>query len=203
MTKTDARDLLVTLDVTRPIWDRFFIVAPLVVVGSQESDGAYNLAPKHMAMPMGWQNYFGFVCSPRHTTYHNIRRTREFTVSYLRPSQTLLATLAAAPRCEDQSKPSLLVLPTLPARQVNGVLVRDSYVGLECVLHSIVDGFGVNSLIIGTIVAASASEDALRGDDRDENEQLYEHPLLAYLQPGRMAEIRATTAFPFPKDFSR
>ncbi|MFO0903178.1 MAG: flavin reductase [Pirellulales bacterium] len=203
MSTSAARPLNVTLDVAHPIWDRFFTVAPLVVVGSQESDGRYNLAPKHMAMPVGWQNYFGFVCSPRHTTYHNIQRTREFTVSYLRPSQSLLATLAAAPRCEDHSKPSLLVLPTLPARQVNGVLVQDAYVGLECTLHSIVDGFGANSLIIGTIVAARASEDALRADDRDENEQLYEHPLLAYLHPGRMAEVRGTNAFPFPKDFAR
>lgn len=203
MKQSETRNLRVALDVARPIWDRFFTVAPLVVVGSQESDGSYNLAPKHMAMPIGWQNYFGFVCSPRHTTYHNIRRTSEFTVSYLRPTQTLLATLAAAPRCEDHAKPGVLALPTLPASKVSGVLVHDSYVGLECILHSIVDGFGDNSLILGTVVAAVASEDALRGDDRDESEQLYEQPLLAYLHPGRMAEIRVTTAFPFPKDFSR
>jgi len=70
-------------------------------------------------------------------------------------------------------------------------------------LQSIVDGFGANSLIIGTIVAAAASEDALRGDDRDESDQIFQSPLLAYLNPGRFAEIRQTTAFPFPKDFSR
>lgn len=193
----------VELDVSRPIWDRFFTVAPLVLVGSREVDGRYNFAPKHMALPLGWQNYYAFVCSPRHTTYHNIRRMGEFTVSFPRPSQALLASLAAAPRCEDQSKPSLLVVPTCAARQVDGCLVRDAYVALECRLHRILDEFGANSLIIGTIVAASASEDALRSDERDENDQLYQFPLWVYLSPGRMAEIRSTTAFPFPKDFSR
>jgi flavin reductase (DIM6/NTAB) family NADH-FMN oxidoreductase RutF len=151
----------------------------------------------------GWENYYGFVCSPGHTTYHNIRRYGAFTVSYPRPSEVLLASLAAAPRCEDLSKPSLLVLPTFPARQVDGVLVQGSYLFLECTLHEILDGFGPNSLIIGKVVAAAAYEDALRDEELDESDQIFHSPLLAYLNPGRMAEIRQSTAFPFPKDFSR
>ncbi len=152
----------VPLSTDRPIWDRFFGVFPLVIVGSKEEDGQYNLAPKHLAMPLGWENYYCFVCSPRHTTYHNIRRHGVFTVSYPRPTEVLLASLAAAPRCEDLSKPSLLVLPTFPARQVDGRLVKGCYLFLECTLHSILDGFGPNSLIIGNVVAAAAHEDALR-----------------------------------------
>jgi hypothetical protein len=46
---------LVPLATDRPIWDRFFTVAPLVIVGSKEEDDRYNLAPKHMAMPLGWE----------------------------------------------------------------------------------------------------------------------------------------------------
>jgi flavin reductase (DIM6/NTAB) family NADH-FMN oxidoreductase RutF len=198
----DDTERLVPLATDRPIWDRFFGVFPLVIVGSKE-DGQYNLAPKHLAMPLGWENYFCFVCSPRHNTYHSIRRHGVFTVSYPWPREVMLATLAAAPRCEDLSKPSLLVLPTFSARQVDGVLVKGCYLFLECTLHSIVDGFGPNSLIIGNVVAGAAHEDALRAEERDEAEQLFEFPLLAYINPGRLAEIRQTTAFPFPKDFSR
>jgi flavin reductase (DIM6/NTAB) family NADH-FMN oxidoreductase RutF len=196
-------DELIPLGTGQPIWDRFFGVFPLVIVGSKEPDGRYDLAPKHLAMPLGWENYFGFVCSPRHSTYHNIRRRSAFTVSYPRPTEVLLASLAAAPRCEDQSKPSLLVLPTFPARLVDGVLVKGCYLVLECTLHSIVDGFGPNSLIIGNVVAAAAHEDALRTAERDEGDQIYQFPLLAYLSPGRLAEIRQSMAFPFPKGFSR
>jgi len=200
---SDASERLVSLATDRPIWDRVFSVAPLVIVGSKEESGLFNLAPKHLAMPLGWENYYCFVCSPRHTTYHNIRRDNAFTISYPRPSDVLVASLAAAPRCEDQSKPSLLVLPTFPARAVNGVLVEGSYLFLECTLHSILDGFGPNSLIIGNVVAASAHEDALRDQERDEADQLFTFPLLAYLSPGRLAEIRQTTAFPFPLGYSR
>jgi len=194
---------LVSLDTGRPIWDHFFMVSPLVIVASKEEEGRYNLAPKHMAMPLGWDNCYCFVCSPRHTSYHNIRRSGAFTVSFPRPTDVLLASLASAPRCEDLSKPSLLLLPTFPARHVDGVLVKGCYLFLECTLHSIVDGFGPNSLIIGTVVAAAAPEDSLRGADRDESDHIFEFPLLAYLSPGRLAEIRHTAAFPFPKGFAR
>lgn len=196
-------DKLIPLATDRPIWERFFGVFPLVIVGSKEENGRYNLAPKHLAMPMGWESHYGFVCSPRHTTYHNIRRHGVFTVSYPRPTEVLLASLAAAPRCEDQSKPSLLVLPTFPARQVDGVLVKECYLFLECTLDRIVDGLGPNSLIIGKVVAAAAHEDALRAEERDEAEQIFQFPLLAYVSPGRFAEIRQTMTFPFPRGFSR
>lgn len=201
--KTEDADNLIPLATDRPIWDRFFTVAPLVIVGSKEADGSYNLAPKHLAMPLGWENLYCFVCSPRHTTYHNVRRHRAFTVSFPRPSEVLRTSLAAAPRCEDGSKPSLLVLPVLPAGKVDGVRVTDSYLVLECTLHSVLDGFGPNSLIIGDVVAAAAHEDALRTEERDEADQIFQSPLLAYLSPGRFAEIRQSTAFPFPKGFSR
>jgi len=199
----DNADKLITLDVSRPIWERFFGVFPLVIVGSKEGDGRHNLAPKHLAMPLGWENNYCFVCSPQHTTYHNIRRHRAFTVSYPRPTEVLMASLAAAPRCEEQSKPSLLVLPTFPARQVDGVLVEGCYLFLECTLQNIIDGFGPNSLIIGTVVAAMTREDCLRAEDGDDADQIYHSPLLAYLSPGRFAEIRQSLSFPFPKGFSR
>ncbi len=200
---TMAGSQVVPLPVDQPIWDRVFTVAPLIIIGSQEENGHYNLAPKHLATPIGWDNYYGFVCSPRHSTYHNIRRLPEFTVSFPRPTELVTTSLAAAPRCEDLSKPSLLALPTFPARHVQGVLVQDCYFYLECRLHSIIDGFGKNSLIIGEVVAAAAREDALRMDERDEAEQIDQAPLLVYLSPGRYAEVRRSAAFPFPKGYSR
>jgi flavin reductase (DIM6/NTAB) family NADH-FMN oxidoreductase RutF len=196
-------NILVALSLDRPIWDRVFCVAPLVIVGSKEPNGEYDLAPKHMAMPLGLGNYFCFVCSPRHATYHNIRRHGVFTVSYPRVGEVIYTSLAAAPRCEDQSKPSLLALPTLVASKVDGVLVKDCYLYLECSLHSMVDDFDGYSLIVGKVVAAAADDDALRKQEIDESDQIFKFPLMAYLHPGRIAEIRQSTAFPLPEGFSR
>jgi len=194
---------LVPLAVDQPIWDRFFIVAPLVIIGSKEPDGTYDLAPKHMAIPLGWQNYYGFVCSPRHATYRNIRREMQFTVSFPRPTDVVTSSLAASPRCDDDTKPALTLLGQQRATTVDGVLVDDCYLYLECRLHSVMDGFGANSLIVGEVIAASADEASLRMEDRDEGEQVFNSPLLVYVSPGRYAALRETTRFPFPRGFSR
>jgi len=194
---------LVSLDLDQPIWERFFTVAPLVMVGTRERDGTYDLAPKHMAMPLGWGNYFGFICTPRHHTYSNIRRTREFTVSFPRPSQVLTVSLTATPRCDHDRKPALNALPTIPAQLVDGVFLQDAYLNLECQLIRIVDDFGENSLIAGRIVAAHVDETALRSCDRDDQDLLRQSPLLAYLSPGRFVTLDHSQAFPFHEGFQR
>ncbi len=207
MTHESTEDLpanpLVTLDMDHPVWERFFTVAPLVLVGTREEDGADDFAPKHMVTPLGWENYFGFVCTPRHATYRNIERDGIFTVTYPQPSQIVISSLAAAPRCGDDVKPSIQALPRFAASQVEASFVRDGYVFLECRLERILDGFGVNSLIIGRIVAAHVDEGALRAADRDDAELLHGNPLLAYLSPGRFAEVKDSFSFPFPADFRK
>ncbi len=194
---------LETLDVARPIWDQFFMVAPLVLVGTREADGGDDLAPKHMVSPMGWQNYFGFVCTPRHGTYQNIKRDGVFAVTYPKPAQWLETSLTASPRCEDDSKPQLQLVQSHRSARVNCPVVADGYLYLECELDRFVDGFGVNSLIVGRIVAAQVDPDYLRADDRDDQDLLNKAPILTYVSPGRFAEIRETLAFPSPKGMKK
>jgi len=199
MNNTAEEQRLIELDVAQPVWDRFFWVAPLVLIGTREPDGGHDLAPKHMAIPIGWDNYYGFVCTPRHSTYSNIQREGVFTVSYPRPSQLVLTSLAASPRCgEAAEKPALSVLPVFPASTVDGVLLEGGYMFLECHLDRIVDGFGVNSLIIGRIVAARVAADAERVHEGGDQALVHNAPILAYLNPGRFATIEDSLTFPFP-----
>jgi len=184
-------------------WERFFTVAPLVVVGTREADGTFDLAPKHMVTPLSWGPHFGFVCTPRHATYGNVRREGAFTVSYPRPDQVLWTSLAAAPRAEDDVKHALAALPTFPAERVEGVLLEAAYLHLECELDRIVDGFGVNSLVCGRLVRVHVAEDALRAADGDDRDLVAGAPLLVYAHPGRYAVVEETLSFPFHTGFSR
>ena len=193
---------LESIDLEQSIWERIYTVAPLVLVGTRDPDGKPDLAPKHMAFPLGWGNYFAFVCAPSHGTYGNIARTHEFTVSYPRPTDILNASLTAAPRCDD-TKPAVGALETFAAQQVDSVFVAHSYCYLECRHLQTIDGFGANSLIIGQIVAAHVDRAALRSTDRDDADLLMNAPLLAYLYPGRFAVIDKTQAFPFPSGMQR
>ena len=115
----------------------------------------------------------------------------------------LAASLTAAPRCDDDTKPSLAALPTFRAKEVDCDFLADSYLYLECKLHRLVDGFGENSLITGKIVAAYVGKDAVRGPDKDDADIIYKSPLLAYLSPKRFAYISESRAFPFPAHFKR
>ena len=198
MCNPEKKQQLIELDVSQPIWERFFWVAPLVLVGTLEPGGAHDLAPKHMAIPIGWENYYGFVCTPRHHTYANIQREGAFTVSFPRPSQLVLTSLAASPRCGDEDKPALSVLPVFAASKIDGVLLEGGYLFLECELDRIVDGFGVNSLIIGRIVAARVAADAQRIHEGGDQALVHNSPILAYLLPGRFSTIDKSLTFPFP-----
>jgi flavin reductase (DIM6/NTAB) family NADH-FMN oxidoreductase RutF len=201
--KSNARAHLVTLSGDAPPWARVFSVNPLVLVGTRDEGGGYDLAPKNAAFPLGWGSFFGFVCTPRHTTYHNACREGVFTVSYPRPTQVVLASLAAAPRDGGGSKPLLDALRTFRASEVDGVFVEDAYLFLECVLERVVDDFEENSLICGRVVATHVHEDYLRLSERDDQDLIHESPLLAYLSPGRYARITESYSFPFPAGFMR
>lgn len=202
-TDNSTGEQVIPLTLETPVWDRIFTIAPLVVIGTREPDGTYNLAPKHLVTPLSWTNYFGFVCTPRHATYHNIKREGVFTVSYPRPNQMVLTSLTASPREDDGSKPGLSSLPTWPARQIDGLFIEDAYLFLECELDRIVDDFDINSLIAGRIVAAYAAGDSLRQEDWDDNDLLAQAPLLAYINWGRFARIEESFTFPFMSKFKR
>lgn len=191
------------LDTDSTIWNKFYTVAPLTVIGSKEEEERYDLAPKHMVTPLGHDNYFGFVCTPSHMTYQNVLREEEFTVSFVRPDQVVMASLAATPRCgeSDYEKKILEFLPTVKARTVDALFVKDAYLYFECRLARVVDGFGKFSLLAGKIIEAHVHNDAMRISDIDEAEAIRRMPLLAYLPYGRFAEIKETLSFPYPRDF--
>ena len=193
------REQLVELSTEAPVWERFFMVAPLVLVATREGD-RHDVAPKHLAMPIGWGNFFGFVCSPSHATYRNLEAHPEFTVSFPGVDRLLHASMAAGARRDDQSKPTLAAVLSSP-RRVDGVLVEGCRLYLECVLDRFVDGFGENSIVVGRVVAAAAARAALQGYDVDDADLL--HSCVAPRVPGPRADRgnRRVYAFPFPVDF--
>jgi len=156
-----------------------------------------------MATPIGFDNYFGFVCTLKHATYQNIKDTQEFTVSFPLPDQVVLAALSATPRSDDTlgTKPIIKALPSLKATRVDALFLETSYLFFECKLFKIIDGFNENSIITGKIMAAHVDKNYMKTFEKDEQQQLKENPLLAYISNGRFAKITKTYNFPFPKNF--
>ena len=199
---TDVSDGLIELPVGAGLWERVFTVAPLVLVGTKERNG-WDFAPKHLAMPLGWEGFYCFACTPRHATYRNVKAHREFTVSFPGTGQIMESSLAAGGRFEGDVKPALAAVSTATARVVDGRVVDGCQLYLECELERIVDGFGPASLIVGRVVAAYAARDALRGAEVDDADLVHRLGLLTYLSPGRFAAVRDSFSFPYPVDFRR
>ena len=199
----EEKPVLTSLNLDFAVWDQVFTVHPLVIVGTLDKDENLNLAPKHMAFPLGWKNYFGFVCTPRHATYQNISDNGVFTVTYPKPDQVVITSLTASPRQDDGSKPDLEAIKTFPASEIDGFFVEDGYLFLECKLIRFIDGFGDNSLILAEIVAAKALNDVIKNPSHTDNEILFKHPQLVYIAPDRYAVVSDTQAFPFPDDFKK
>lgn len=187
------------------MWNRCFTVYSLIIIGSKERDGSYNLAPKHMSMPLGSGPYFGFMSMPREITYQNIKREGEFTVSYPRPDQLVLSSLAASRSEDNDSDPVVEQIPTTEAKVVEGKFLEDSYFQLECNLSRMIGKFGEWEIIVGEVIAAYIHEGFLRGkqDEVNDGRKIRKHPLLAYLHPDRFGVVEESNAFPLPKDFKR
>lgn len=194
----------ISLDVKESIWEHFYTVAPLVVIGSKEESG-FDLAPKHMVTPIGFSDYFGFVCTPRHNTYQNIKKEKKFTVSFVKPDQVVLSSIAAIPRCTVDDFPKQIIknIPTVSTVENQNIFIADSYVLLDCSLYKIIDGFDDYSIITGKVNTAMVHKDYKIVSDKGQQKQLYENPLLAYIAPGRFASIEKTMSYPYPKDFQR
>ncbi|NGP77547.1 flavin reductase [Balneolaceae bacterium YR4-1] len=196
---------MIKISVDDEMWNRIYTVHSLVIIGSKEPDGSFNMAPKHMAMPMGFSKYFGFIGTPRKSTYRNVEREKVFTVSFPRPDQVVISSLSASRREKDDSKPILKKIPMTDATEIEGKFLENSYFNLECKLSQFLGKFGEWELVIGEVVAACVNEDAIRRESKnfDGAQLVYDSPLLAYLHPDRFSKIRKSNAFPFPEDFKR
>ena len=191
----------VVLDLDGPALDHVFRVAPLVVVGTREEDGAIDLAPKHMVTPVG-ERHLAFVCTPDHATMRNAQRTRVFTVSWPSPEHVLQASLAAAPR-QEGSKPALAAVPTRPATVVDGEVLADAPLTAECRLVRVVGGFGRWRVVVGEVVHAEADPAAMVTSDEDPHDVLARAPVLAYVHPDHVATVDHVDRFPYHVGFQR
>lgn len=181
----------VELDPGAALWESFYAVAPLVLIGTIEADGSPDVAPKHQATALGHGSLFGFACSPEHATYRNAVSTQAFTVGFPPPGLVVSASLAAAPRDAAGDKPTLDLISLSPARVITGVLVDGCLAQLECHLERVVDDLDDSVFIVGRVVAAFVSTRA-----RDDST-----PLLAYVHPGRVASVHETKEFPYHRGF--
>ena len=99
-----ARHNLVTFREDQPVWDRVFTVNPAGAGRDQGGERRVRPRPQAHGVAHGLGELLRVRLYPAPRTYHNARREGVFTVSYPRPTQVVLASLAASPSEGDGSK---------------------------------------------------------------------------------------------------
>ena len=134
-------------------------MAPLVLVGTRGRTAAMIWLPS--TWPCRWAGEpLRVRLSPQPRDPRNAERTGAFTVSFPRPDTIVEVALAAEPGGRREAE--LGGDRRLAGRVVDGVLVDDAHLWLECQLERVIDGFGRNTLIAGRVVAASVAASSLR-----------------------------------------
>ena len=181
---------------------RYFTLKPLILVTTLGTTGFPNVAPKTQAMDVGRrEQYFAFVCTPRHHTYQNAVANKEFVVNFPGP-ELIEKVSAAAQLAEDSDEIALAGLTSIPSMVVKPPRIKECYLHLECKLLEIKD-LEDSSLILGKVVARSADKEVSfeRGKSRENIRLLSKRPLLAYVYPDHYAKISAAEEFVFPKNY--
>ena len=138
----DAAQRAIPIPVERPIWGRFFTVAPLVIVGTVEGEG-YDLAAEAHGDAARLGQLLLLRLQPRAPDPGQRRADGRLHGQLPAPGRDPRRQPRRPPRAPRTSQsPALAAIRTFPAREVHGVLVEDSYLWLECELDRIVDGFG-------------------------------------------------------------
>jgi len=181
---------------------RYFTVKPIVLVTTLGPRDIPNVAPKTQCMDVGRdEDYFAFVCTPKHHTYQNAKANGEFVVNY--PGPELIHKVSAASQfAENVDEIALAGLTSIPSLVVKPPRIKECRVHLECMVEEVKD-LDAASIILGKIVARSANKEVSfeRGKAEESINLLFNYPLLAYVYPNHYTTIRAATEFTFPKNY--
>lgn len=181
---------------------RYFTIKPIILVTTLGGNGLPNVAPKTQCMSVGrHEEYFAFVCTPKHHTYQNAKANKEFVVNY--PGPELIGKVSAASQfAENVDEVASSELTSIPSLVVKPPRIKECMVHLECKVVDIKDLDG-DSIILGKVVARSSNREiSFKREMAEESINLLsKHPLLAYVYPNHYTRIDTAEKFIFPKNY--
>jgi len=179
-----------------------FSIKPIILVTTLGSNGLPNVAPKTQCTSIGrHEEYFAFVCTPRHHTYQNAKADGEFVVNY--PGPELIERVSAASQfAENVDEVVLSGLTSIPSLVVKPPRIKECRVHLECEVADVKD-LDDGSIILGKVVSRSGDREiSFKKGTAEENINLLStHPLLTYVYPNHYASINTAEKFIFPKNY--
>ena len=180
----------------------YFTIKPIILVTTLGGNGLPNVAPKTQCTSVGRrEEFFAFVCTPKHHTYQNVKANKEFVVNY--PSPELIEKVSASSQfAENVDEVALSGLTSISSLVVKPPRIKECMAHLECKVVEVKDIDDV-SIILGRVVARSADREKSfkKGTAEEGIKLLSKHPLLAYVYPDHYTRINTAEKFIFPKNY--
>jgi flavin reductase (DIM6/NTAB) family NADH-FMN oxidoreductase RutF len=175
--KSTAASRKIDLPLSISEWRPAPLVGQVVLVTTRNKDGTSNIAPKCWAsMVASAPLTLAFNCNRDHWTARNVLRSREFVVNV--PGAELASRVWAIAGLPHPRPVEAAGFTPLASSKVKPPRVAECRTHLECVLDRHLS-FGMEVLLIGRIVAASADKTVAEARDPFD---LYR--TFVYLEPG-------------------
>lgn len=170
----------------RDFWKPLVTIKPLILVTTRSGKGVNNGAVKSLALQCSFEPYrYGFVCTPDHDTYKNIKETREFGINFPAPEFEKNIMSFGRDFPEDIDEMMEAGIQVFYSEKGSVPLISDCYFSLECRLDQIID-WENSSLIIGRVYMGWANSDYIQKTDKEK----LEDGILSYLYPVGLRSFR-------------
>ncbi|MCW4020453.1 MAG: flavin reductase family protein [Candidatus Bathyarchaeota archaeon] len=143
---------------------RNFVVCPVILITTVNSESTVNVAVKTNFMTVGSMTRYAFHCSPQHHTYQNVVETKEFVINV--PIEDIISRVLKAAILTEKPCPNGLneieraELTPIPSEKVRPPRIKECVAHYECVLDWHKDG-----LIVGKVVAVSVDKSLIDKTD--------------------------------------
>jgi flavin reductase (DIM6/NTAB) family NADH-FMN oxidoreductase RutF len=133
---------------------RNYVVCPIVLITTLNTEGEPNAAVKTNFMTVGSMRKYAFHCSPQHHTHQNIMETGEFVINI--PTEDILDRILKVAIITNQPSPAGVSeiekarLTPIPSEKVEPPRIEECIAHYECVLD-----WHKDNLFVGKVVAVS------------------------------------------------
>jgi len=139
-------------------WSPSPLPGQVVLVTSQDRDGATDVAPKSWVTFMAMTGpRIGFGCTLEHRTARNVQATGEFAINI--PDESLAQAIWRMPDVADRWKDSHVT--TIPGVTVDVPLIEQCFAHIECRLDRIIEFEQQEIFIVGIVQRVAVDERAL------------------------------------------
>lgn len=134
------------------------LVRQVIVVSTISENGIANAAPFSLSSPISFEPaLFGFSCNPKHDTWRNIQKTKEFVVNVVSADFGPLMKILETDYDYEVSEIEKAGLTEEKSKKLKSPRIKEANAWIECAFDSSVE-LGDHIWIVGKVLCAEIKD---------------------------------------------